>query len=74
MDTKFGTNVSNRTLLNSAKFQGYSFYRFELLRENQMEGGQGKITVPPPPPRLRLNYQLNLITDYVKFKFINTPT
>ena len=28
MDTKFGTNVSNRMLLNAAKFQGYSFYQF----------------------------------------------
>ena len=27
MDTKFGANVSNRMLLNAAKFQGYSFYR-----------------------------------------------
>ena len=28
MNTKFDTNVSNRMLLNAAKFQGYSFYRF----------------------------------------------
>ena len=26
MDTKFGMNVSNRMLVNAAKFQGYSFY------------------------------------------------
>ena len=26
--TKFGTNVSNKKLLNAAKCQGYSFYRF----------------------------------------------
>ena len=26
MGTKFGANVSNRMLLNAAKFQGYSFY------------------------------------------------
>ena len=25
---KFGTNVSNKMLLNAAKCQGYSFYRF----------------------------------------------
>ena len=31
MQTKFGTNDSNRMLLNAAKFQGYSFYRFLLL-------------------------------------------
>ena len=27
-DTKFGTNVSNKILLNDAKCQGSSFYRF----------------------------------------------
>ena len=26
--TKFGTNVSNKMLLNDAKCKGYSFYRF----------------------------------------------
>ena len=28
MDTKFGKDVSNEMLLNTAKFQGYSFYPF----------------------------------------------
>ena len=32
MDTKFGTNISNRMLLNSAKFQGYNFYRFWVIK------------------------------------------
>ena len=41
MDTKFGTNVSNKIWLNAAKFQGYSFYNFELLRENQLGGWSG---------------------------------
>ena len=27
-DTKFGKNVSNKMLLNTAKHHGYSFYRF----------------------------------------------
>ena len=27
-DTKFGTNVANKMLLNTAKCQAYSFYRF----------------------------------------------
>ena len=31
MDTKFGTNVSNRMLLIAAKCQGYSFYRFLFI-------------------------------------------
>ena len=31
-DTKLGTNVSNRMLLNAPKFQGYSFYRFRVIK------------------------------------------
>ena len=27
-DTKFGPDISNKLLLNAAKFQGYSFYHF----------------------------------------------
>ena len=30
-DTKFDTNVSNKILLNAAKCQGYSFYRFWVI-------------------------------------------
>ena len=44
MDTKFGTNVSNRMLLNAAKFQGYSFYRFWVFKGKPTGGG--KITNP----------------------------
>ena len=39
MDTKFGTNVSNRMLLNAAKFQGYSFYRFWVIKGKPTGGG-----------------------------------
>ena len=53
MDTKFGTNVSNRMLMNAAKFQGYGFTVFELLRENQLE--VKIISLPYPTPRLGLN-------------------
>ena len=48
MDIKFGTNVSNRMLLNAAKFHDYSFYRFWVLRENQ-RGGRGWVKLPHPP-------------------------
>ena len=47
MDTKFGTNVSNRILLKVAKFQGYRFYRFWVIKEKPTEGGGGKI-IPSP--------------------------
>ena len=32
--TKFGTNVSNKMLLNVAKFQGYSFYCFWVIKNS----------------------------------------
>ena len=44
-DTKFGRDVSNEILVNTAKFQGYSFYCFWVYR---------------PPPRLGLKYSNNL--------------
>ena len=39
MDTKFGTIVSNRMLLNAVKFQGYSFYRFWVINWKPTGGG-----------------------------------
>ena len=39
-------------LLNVAKFQGYSFSRFWVIKEKPTGEGGGKIT--PPPPRLGL--------------------
>ena len=63
MDTEFGTNVSNRILLNAEKFQGYSFYGFWVIK--------GKPTVTPPPqrpppltPRLALNENIHNKADY----------
>ena len=32
-DTKFGTNVSNIKLLDTAKCQGYNFYCFLVIKE-----------------------------------------
>ena len=49
MDTKFGMNVSNEMLLNAAKFQGYSLYRFWVI---QGKPTLGKIT--PTPTRIRV--------------------
>ena len=53
MDTKFATNVS-RMLLNAAKFQGYSFYRFWVIKGNPTGGG----VKSPPPPRLGLKWNV----------------
>ena len=44
MGTQFGTNVCNKMLLNAAKFQGYSFYRFWVIKENPT--GEG-VKLPP---------------------------
>ena len=59
-DTKFGTIVSNETLLNAVKFQGYSFCRFWVIKEKPTGG---KITPSPLPLRLSIKYNNN------QFKF-----
>ena len=48
-DTKFGSNVFNEMLLNSAKWQGNSFYRFSVIK-GKLAGGS-KIT---PPTQIRV--------------------
>ena len=50
MGTKFGTNVSNRMLLNAAKFQDY---RSWVIKGNQL--GVGGNYPPPPHPQIRVN-------------------
>ena len=54
MVTKFGTNVSDKILLNAAKSQGYSFYRSWVIKGKQTGRG-GAIKLPCPPPRLGLS-------------------
>ena len=39
-DTKFGTNISNNMLLNAAKCQCYSMYRFWVIK-GKPTGGRG---------------------------------
>ena len=52
-DTKFGTNVFNKMLSNAPKCQGYSSYRFWVIK--------AKPIVPTSPiiprPRLGLNFE-----------------
>ena len=45
MDSKCGTNVSNRVLLNAAKVQGYSFYHFWVIK-GKPTGGGVKLPLP----------------------------
>ena len=60
-DTKFGTNVSAEMLLNAAKCQGYSLYRFWVIKGNQ----QGSKITPPPPTttqiRVKKTYMINTL-------------
>ena len=51
-DTKFSKDVSNKILLNAARFQGHSFYRFWVIKGKPIGG---KITHPFSPLRLGLN-------------------
>ena len=60
-DTKFGTNISNKILLNAAKCQGHSFYRFWVIKGKPT--GMG-VKLPLPP----------LTQIMVKYTFQNTAT
>ena len=53
-DTIFGTDVSNKMLLNAAKCQGYSFYRFWVIKEKPAGRGEAKIT----PTKIRVNMNI----------------
>ena len=50
VDTKLGRNVTNKTLRNAAKFQGYRFYRFLIFKGKPTGGGVKLPPSPPPPP------------------------
>ena len=50
-NTKFGTNVSNKMLLNVAKCLGCSFYRFWVIKGKPTVGGGY-------PPQIRVNIKL----------------
>ena len=47
-NTKFGTNVFNKMLLNAAKCQDYNFYSFWVIMVKLTGGGGVKL---PPSPR-----------------------
>ena len=56
MNTESVTNVCNRMLLSVTKFQGYSFYRFWVIKIKPTV--EGKIN-PSTPPRLRVNFRVS---------------
>ena len=51
-NTKFGSDIFNKMLLSAVKCNGYSFYRFWVIKEKKQNVG-GKITAQP-----RLDYPL----------------
>ena len=55
--TKFGTNVSNKKLLNAGKFQGYGFYRFWVIK--------GKPTARRPSIHTHTHTQISVKSKYV---------
>ena len=60
MGTKFGANVSNKLLLNAAKFQGYSFYRWWVIK-----GKPTGVGVKLPPTHIR-------VKGYLRYKILNS--
>ena len=56
-NTKLGTNVSNEILLNSAKCQGYSFYRLWII--------MGTLS-PPPNTNTQIRVKLPNKNDFLK--------
>ena len=65
MNTKFGTNVSNRMLLNAAKFQGYSFYCFWVITGKPTGGVK-----LPPSHQIRVKYKFQKGIFYSKFNTV----
>ena len=66
MDTKFGTNVSNRMLLNAAKFQCYSIYRFWVI-----EGEPRAVKLPHDPTQIRVKVTKNVNSSNYKYSGYN---
>ena len=60
-NTKFGANVSNKILLNSQKFQGYSFYRFWVIK--------GKPTGGVNSPSTHTHTQIRVNKDFHLYKY-----
>ena len=68
LNTKFDTNISNKTLLNAANYQGFSFCHFWVIKGKPTRvGGGGGVKFPPThTPRLALRELFVLIfTDNV---------
>ena len=57
-NTKFGTNVSNKMLLNAAKCQRCSLYRFWVIKGKSTGAGGVGVKLPPPSTQIRVKCKL----------------
>ena len=64
-NTKFDTNVSNKMLLNAAKCQGYSIYRFGVIK--------GKPTGKFPPRPAQITAKNYIIQQFLCLTLELTP-
>ena len=64
-DTKLGTNVFNKMLLNAAKCQGYSLYNFRVIKGNPT--GRGKTNRHPPRLGLKMVHLWSIATNIQMF-------
>ena len=67
-DTKFGTTVSNKILLNAVKTQGYSFYRFWVITRKprvrgEVGGGGGRFKIIPSPTKIKVKLNFGSWTN-----------
>ena len=77
-NTSFGTDVSNKMLLNTSKFYAYSFYHSCVIKVKTTWGGE--VTLAPPPSAAQINVGKfvdvdnvnllgNLLCKYIKKNF-----
>ena len=63
-ETKFDTNISSKKLLNAAKFQGYSFYRFWVIKAKPTGRGDNYHHAPLiPHPTTHIHTQIRVKKD-----------
>ena len=65
-DAKFGTNVSNKFLLNAAKCQGNRFYRFSVIKGKSTGG---RVTLPPQTQINKVMNDKNWMRKYLFYCF-----
>ena len=66
--TKFGTDASNEMLLNAAKCQDYSFYRFWVIKGRPKRGDSLPTTPHPPSSPPSTQIRVNIITSFQIFE------